>query len=72
MAAHRYADARAAYEVTLTRQPGRARAIYGSARAAELAGDKDGARKRYLQFLAQMQSGDGDRVEIAQARTSLR
>jgi tetratricopeptide (TPR) repeat protein len=71
-AAHRYADAQAAYEATLRREPNRARSLYRSARAAELAGDKDGARQRYLQFLAQMETGDGDRVEIDRARTALR
>ena len=68
----RYADAHAAYETTLTREPGRARSIFGSARAAELAGDRPGARRRYAEFLAQMKSGDGDRAEMAQARAALR
>jgi len=72
LATGRYADARAAYETALTREPGRARSIYGSARAAELAGDRVGARRRYDEFLAQMKSGDGDRAEIAQARAALR
>ena len=69
---HRYADGHAAYEQSLTREPNRARSLYGSARAAELAGDHAAARARYLQFLAQMQSGDGDRVEIERARIALR
>jgi len=68
----RYADARAAYETTLTREPRRARSLFGSARAAQLAGDRAGARRRYDEFLAQMKSGDGDRVEIARARAALR
>jgi len=68
----RYAQARAAYETTLTREPGRARSLFGSARAAELAGDRVGARRRYDDFLAQMKSGDGDRADIAQARAALR
>ncbi|HEV2670695.1 MAG TPA: hypothetical protein VGU74_06360, partial [Gemmatimonadales bacterium] len=72
LAAHRYADARAAYEATLTREPNRARSLYGSARGAELAGDHAAARSRYLLFLAQMQSGDGDRVDIARAREAVR
>jgi len=72
LAVRRYADARAAYEATLVREPGRARSLFGAARAAELAGDTASARPRYLEFLAQMESGDGDRVEIATARTSLR
>jgi hypothetical protein len=68
----RYAEARAAYDATLVREPRRARAIFGAARAAELAGDRAGARRRYDQFLAQMKSADGDRAEIAQARQNLK
>jgi hypothetical protein len=72
LAVGRYAAAGAAYEATLGREPNRARSLYGSARAAELAGDRAGARPRYLAFLAQMTAGDGDRVEIARARAALR
>jgi len=72
LATGRYAEARAAYETTLTREPRRARSLFGSARAAELAGDREGARRRYREFVAQMQSGDGGRAEIAHARASLR
>ena len=72
LAVGRYGEARDAYEKTLAREPNRARSLYGSARAAEKAGDRAGARQRYLQFLAQMQSGDGDRVDIGHAREALR
>jgi tetratricopeptide (TPR) repeat protein len=72
LAVGRYAAARAAYEATLGREPNRARSLYGSARASELAGDRAAARPRYLAFLAQMTAGDGDRVEIARARAALR
>ena len=72
LAVHRYAEAHAAYEQSLARAPNRARSLYGSARAAELAGDRAAARARYVQFLGQMQSGDGDRVKIARARVALR
>jgi tetratricopeptide (TPR) repeat protein len=68
----RYAAAHDAYERTLTREPNRARSLFGSARAAELAGDRNSAQRRYREFLAQMQPGDGDRLEIAHARSSLR
>ena len=37
LAAGRYAEARAAYLATLAREPGRARSIFGAARAAQLA-----------------------------------
>jgi tetratricopeptide (TPR) repeat protein len=72
LAARRYDDAHAAYEATLQREPKRARSLYGSARAAELAGEKDAARPRYLEFLAQMESGDGNRIDIARARAAVR
>ncbi|HEV8264883.1 MAG TPA: hypothetical protein VGQ06_08015, partial [Gemmatimonadales bacterium] len=42
LAIGRYGEARAAYDATLEREPGRARSIYGAARAAELAGDRAG------------------------------
>ena len=72
LATGRYAEAHAAYETTLTREPRRARSLFGSARAAQLAGDRAGARHRYNEFLEQMKSGDGARAEIAQARAALR
>ena len=72
LAAGRYAAAQIAYETALAREPNRARSLYGSARAAELAGDRAGARRRYDEFLGQLKSGDGDRAEIARARTALR
>jgi hypothetical protein len=68
LATGRHAAARASYEATLQREPKRARSLFGAARAAELAGDRAGARRRYEEFLAQMKAGDGDRAEIARAR----
>jgi hypothetical protein len=68
LTARRYAEARAAYEATLKREPGRARSIFGAARAAELAGDRAAARARYGEFLELMKRADGDRPEIAAAR----
>lgn len=70
LALHRYVEARAAYERTLSRERGRARSLFGAARAAELAGDAAGARRRYTEFLDQLQRADGDRPEIAVARAS--
>jgi len=72
LAVGRHRDAQAAYDATLKREPNRARSLFGAARAAELAGDREGARRRYDQFLAQMKTADGDRVEIARARESMR
>ena len=72
LAVGRFAAARTAYEQTLLREPKRARSLYGSARAAELSGDRAAARQRYGDYLAQMKAGDGDRVEIARAREAIR
>jgi len=68
LATGRYGDARAAYEATLTREPGRARSVYGAARAAELSGDRTAARARYGEYLKLMERADGNRPEIAEAR----
>ena len=67
----RYAPARAAYEATLRREPGRARSVFGAAHAAEQAGDSATARTRYREFLKLMQPGDGGRVELWTAREFL-
>ena len=71
LAIGRYGEARTAYEATLTREPKRARSLFGAAHAAELAGDRAGARQRYDEFLAQMKAADSDRVEIVKARQAL-
>ena len=47
LAARRYAEALAAYRSTLAREPGRARSLFGTGRAAELAGDRRGAGDGY-------------------------
>ncbi len=72
LAVGRYTDARAAYETTLTREPKRARSLFGAGRAAALAGDREGAKGYYLAFLAQLRLGDGDRAALAHARAALR
>ena len=71
LAVGRYGDARTAYTATLAREPRRARSLYGAGRAAELAGDRDGAAASYASFLKQLEHGDGDRAEIARATSSL-
>jgi tetratricopeptide (TPR) repeat protein len=68
LAAGRYAAAGAAYRATLAREPGRARSLFGAARAAELAGDKEGALAGYRAFLKMMEQADGDRPGIGVAR----
>jgi tetratricopeptide (TPR) repeat protein len=64
----RYAEAGRAYKATLEREPGRARAIFGAARSAHMAGDRDEARARYREYLALMEKADGTRPELAVAR----
>ncbi len=71
LAIGQYAAARAAYESTLRREPGRARSLFGAARAAQLAGDVNGARARYREYLAQMEKSDGGRGEVEIARGAL-
>ena len=61
------AEAQAAYEKTLQREPRRARALYGVARSAELAGNDDVARKRYREVLELMKKADKDRLEPRRA-----
>jgi hypothetical protein len=64
----RYAEARAAYKGTLARERNRARSLFGVARAAELAGDRDAAAAGYREFLGLMASADGNRPELATAK----
>jgi tetratricopeptide (TPR) repeat protein len=71
LAVGRYAEGRTAYTAALAREPRRARSLYGAGRAAELAGDRQGAATSYGTFLKQMEHGDGDRAEIARATSSL-
>ncbi|HYT84023.1 MAG TPA: hypothetical protein VEK86_11250 [Gemmatimonadales bacterium] len=68
LAAGRYGDARVAYDAALSREPGRARSLFGAARAAELAGDRAAALARYRQFLKLMEHADGGRPEIDRAK----
>ncbi len=67
-----YREARKAYQETLLREPGRARSLFGAARAAELAGDRVAARAGYRRFLKLMSKADGDRPELAVARALAR
>jgi tetratricopeptide (TPR) repeat protein len=69
LAARRYPEARAAYQATLQREAGRARSLFGAARAAELAGDRATAEAGYREFLKLMNEGDGHRPELAIAKT---
>ena len=67
----RPADALDAYRATLEREPRRARATYGAARAAEAAGDRDAAAGYYRALLELMDRADEDRTEVDRARRFL-
>lgn len=69
--AGRYAEARAAYETVLKKEPGRARSVFGAARAAELAGDRAAAKSGYQRYLELMEGGDGERPETAVAKKAV-
>ncbi len=71
LAAGRYAEARVAYRATLAREPGRARSLFGAARAAQLAGDRRGASDGYGEYVEAMAPSDGARPELAVARAFL-
>jgi hypothetical protein len=68
LAVGRPAEARVAYRQTLAREPGRARSIFGAARAAELAGDRGAAGEGYREFLRLMAKANPGRAEMATAK----
>ncbi len=59
------------FEASQVREPNRFRNFYGSAVAAEAAGDKAAASKYYARLTALAAKGDGTRPEIARARVAL-
>lgn len=67
----RAAEARREFEAVQETEPRRFRAVHGAARSAELAGDRDGARRHYAQLLEIAPSADAGRPEIEQARAFL-
>jgi hypothetical protein len=71
LAAGRNADAAEAYAAALRNAPGRARSLFGLARALELVGNGVAARKRYREFLLLTRGGDGDRPELSLARQAV-
>jgi hypothetical protein len=71
MEAGRYGEARKAYRATLAREPGRARSLFGAARAAELAGNRAQAEAGYRDFVRLMSKADGERPELSQAKEFL-
>jgi hypothetical protein len=65
----RPAEARAAYARTLTTEPGRARALFGAARAAEAAGDAAAAGGYYGELLTLLAGADAERPDLVAARS---
>ena len=68
---NRPADAKERYLQALKRTPGRPKAIYGIAVAAQATGDKITAQQRYQQFLALWKNADADRPEVTAAKEFL-
>jgi hypothetical protein len=64
----RPAEALAAFEAIQTNEPNRFRAIYGAARAAELAGDREKATTHYTALVTLGAQADTERPELRQAR----
>ena len=64
----RHGDALGSYEKTLVREPNRARALAGAARAAELAKNADAARKYYAALAKLMDRADPERAEARTAK----
>jgi tetratricopeptide (TPR) repeat protein len=64
----RHAEALQSYEKTLEREPNRARALAGAARSAELAKNRDAARKHYAALAKLMDRADADRAEARAAK----
>ena len=57
------------YEASQTREPNRFRGLYGAARAAEAAGDRQKAAEYYGKLLVLAKNADGARPELARAKS---
>jgi hypothetical protein len=65
------AEAVMQYEASIAKEPNRFRGVFGAARAAELAGDRDRARKHYGHLIHQVGDGAADRPELRHAKAFL-
>jgi hypothetical protein len=66
---HRHGDAQRAFEATLRTEPNRFRSLYGAAKAAQLAGNSEAARRYAAELLNACAHGDRPgRPELAEAR----
>ena len=68
MEMHRPFDASKRFAETLRRTPGRPKAIFGIAHAAQITGDTVTAQQRYREFLTLWRHADSTRPELAIAR----
>jgi tetratricopeptide (TPR) repeat protein len=68
---NRTAEARERFLQALKRTPGRPKAIYRIARAAEANNDTATAKQFYQEFLALWKNADADRPEVASAKDFL-
>ncbi len=67
----RHAEALTQYEMSIAKERNRFRGVYGAARAAELAGNRDKARAHYQHLLHQVGDGATERAEVRQAKAFL-
>ena len=68
---HEPQQALQAFETSTQVEPNRFWSLYGSARAAELAGDRAKARTYYAQLLALAERADSERPSLAATRAFL-
>jgi tetratricopeptide (TPR) repeat protein len=68
---NRPAEAASYFQKTLQRTPGRPKAVFGLARAAQATGDNATALERYREFLSIWKDADPDRPEVATAKEFL-
>jgi tetratricopeptide (TPR) repeat protein len=67
---NRPSEALKEFEATLTKEPNRFRSLYGAAKAAKLAGDRQAAQKHFRGLLKVAERGDKPgRQELAEARS---
>jgi tetratricopeptide (TPR) repeat protein len=67
----RPAEALVEYEASMAKEPNRLRGLYGAGRAAELAGDREKARKYYGQLVQQVGDAGTERPELRHAKSIL-
>jgi hypothetical protein len=61
-------DALVEYEAAIAKEPNRFRGTFGAGRAAELAGDREKARKHFGHLIHLVGAGAADRPELRHAK----